>query len=336
MSHSFGIEPHFPKAIFSSISEIRVQEPEIIIVEAARRKRRSNLTCNGKLVILAADHPGRGVTGSGIDPMVMGDRYEYLGRILRVLMLKAVDGVMGTPDVLEELLILNHLLRRQLDLSFLDEKVMIGSMNRGGLHGTRFEMRDRFGSFTPRQLHRMHFDGAKMMFRLDPQDPDSGATIQDCAIALQELDELNLPAFLEPLPVRKTQAGYEVVKSAEELVRVIGVASALGHSSRLLWLKVPYVADYARVARSTTCPILLLGGESGGDPGTLLGNIVTALAAGPNVRGVLVGRNILFPGDRDPAAMAAAVGRIVHEGASAEEAETVLREFRSEPSFPES
>jgi hypothetical protein len=45
-----------------------------------------------------------------------------------------------------------------------------------------------------------------------------------------------------------------------------------------------------------------------------------ALRAGPNVRGALVGRNVLYPGQEDPIAMADAAGGIVHEGWSAERA----------------
>jgi len=38
------------------------------------------------------------------------------------------------------------------------------------------------------------------------------------------------------------------------------------------------------------------------------------------VRGALVGRNVLYPGDEDPLAVASAAGGIVHEGWSLEEA----------------
>ena len=46
-------------------------------------------------------------------------------------------------------------------------------------------------------------------------------------------------------------------------------------------------------------------------------------------RGVLVGRNILFPGERDPAAMAAAVARIVHDGVEAAGAVESLKDSAS-------
>jgi len=95
---------------------------------------------------------------------------------------------------------------------------------------------------------------------------------------------------------------------------VVGVASALGDSSRYLWLKLPYCAGYDVVARATTLPILLLGGESAGDPAPFLRELESAMKAGPNVRGALVGRNVLYPGDEDPLAMGTAVGGIIHQG----------------------
>jgi hypothetical protein len=51
-----------------------------------------------------------------------------------------------------------------------------------------------------------------------------------------------------------------------------------------------------------------------------LRQIERGLAAGPNVRGALVGRNILYPGDEDPLGMATAVGAIIHEGVTIEQA----------------
>ena len=87
--------------------------------------------------------------------------------------------------------------------------------------------------------------------------------------------------FLEPLPVAKTDTGWAVQKEAAALARIAGVASALGDSSRYLWLKLPYCAGYETVARATSLPILLLGGESAGDPAPFLSELASALQAGP-------------------------------------------------------
>ncbi len=102
--------------------------------------------------------------------------------------------------------------------------------------------------------------------------------------------------------------------------RTAGAAAALGDSSRHLWLKLPYCENYEMVARSTTLPILLLGGEPVGDVRPFLRELAAGLRAGPNVRGALVGRNVLFPGDGDPLAAADAAGGIVHHGWTVEQA----------------
>jgi DhnA family fructose-bisphosphate aldolase class Ia len=140
------------------------------------------------------------------------------------------------------------------------------------------------------------------------------------AQAINQTNALHIPMFLEPLPVAKTEKGYKVIKTAEALAKIVGVASALGDSSRYLWLKLPYCENYQVVARATTLPILLLGGESAGDPSAFLREVSAGMTAAPNVRGALVGRNVLYPGDDDPLAVAEAVGGIVHQGWTVDEA----------------
>jgi DhnA family fructose-bisphosphate aldolase class Ia len=115
-----------------------------------------------------------------------------------------------------------------------------------------------------------------------------------------------------------------VAKTAAALAKIVGVASALGDSSRYLWLKLPYCDDYHVVARATTLPILLLGGESVGDAAPFLREVAAGLSAGPNVRGALVGRNVLYPGAADPLAVANAVGGIIHKGWTVEQAIEVM------------
>ena len=59
-----------------------------------------------------------------------------------------------------------------------------------------------------------------------------------------------------------------------------------------------------------------MGGESKGDPTGTMMEFINGLKAGKNVRGALVGRNILYPGKDDPATVALAVNNIVHSGLS--------------------
>ncbi len=316
----FDSKLFFPDALLCRLTETRVSDPEFAWRAARARTRRDRLAPRGKLNLLAADHPARNVTKVGAEPLAMADRRDYLARILRVLSTERVDGIMATMDILEDLLAIDGFLRAAGAATLLDGRVLIGSLNRGGLAGSSWELDDPVTGVTPAVCAEWGLDGAKLLMRVDERDPASLKTLLACARAINESNARGLPMFLEPLPVTKTDKGYVVVKTAEALARLAGVASALGDSSRYLWLKLPYCEGYETVARATTLPILLLGGESAGDPSPFLRQLGSAMGAGPNVRGALVGRNVLYPGDEDPLAMAEAAGGIVHDGWSVETA----------------
>jgi hypothetical protein len=254
------------------------------------------------------------------DPLAMADRGAYLSRIIRILMSPRVDGVMATMDVLEDLLLLHDMCRESDGPPFLDGKIMLASLNRGGLAGTVWEMDDPMTAATPQTCAHWRLDGAKILLRVCDSDPGSLTTLKATSAAIIEMNALRLPTFVEPLPVIKTESGFKVVKTAEALARITGVASAIGDSSHLLWLKLPACPDFEIVARSTTLPVLLLGGESSGDPRPFLNELAGAMNSGTTVRGALVGRNVLFPGEEDPLVIAEAAGRIVHDGVGVEEA----------------
>jgi len=105
---------------------------------------------------------------------------------------------------------------------------------------------------------------------------------------------------------------------------MVSVASALGASSLNTWLKIPSCKGLEKVARATTLPILILGGEVTGDPVPVLQDLHAAMQAGPTIRGALIGRNVIFPGRDDPRAMAAAVVAIVHDRAEVNGARSVM------------
>lgn len=327
-NYVFHPEEFFPRTLFDRIPEVRVSRPEVVHEEAHRRRRRDRLTVDGRLVILAADHPARMVLGVGEDALAMGNRWKLLARILRVVTASEVDGVMATPDIIEELLIVNRLERELGGPGFLDHKVILGCMNRGGLAGASFEMDDRLTAFTPDQIVAMHLDGAKLMFRLEVHESASLATIGYCVDAINACHHRGLPVFLEALMVERADGKYQAAKTADALVRVVSIASGLGASSTLTWLKIPYCPDYERVAEATTCPILMLGGEARGDPTGILEEFAAGMRAGASVRGALVGRNVTYPGNDDPLAVALAVSAIVHRGFSASEAVGYLAEVR--------
>jgi len=327
-AHVFSSCEFLPDALLERLTATRVSDPEYVFRMAAARIRRQQLAPTGKLNILAADHPARNVTQVGDNPLAMADRRDYLARILRVLSSALVDGVMATMDILEDLLSIDGFLRSAGAATLLDNKLLIASLNRGGLAGSSWEIDDPLTGATPAACHAWRLDGAKILLRVDVNDPASLHTILASAQAITECNALRLPVFLEPLPVKRGDKGYNVVKTPEALARLAGVASALGDSSRYLWLKLPYCDSYQTVARSTTLPILLLGGESARNPAPFLRQLECALEAGTNVRGALVGRNVLYPGAEDPLAMAEAAGRIIHEGWTVEKALASMGEIR--------
>ena len=311
---AFNDKEFLPASALAKITELRMADPGYPARIAKTRKRREVLSSDGRLNILAADHPARRVTKVGDDALRMADRHSYLARIVRVLQSDSVDGVMATMDILEDLLVLHQLFVDGGGPALLDNRLLIASLNRGGLAGAGWEMDDPITGPSASRCAAMGLDGAKLLLRICDEEPDSLKTLLCCAQAITEMNAVRLPTFLEPLPVVKSNGGYRVVKTAEALAKIVGVASALGDSSCFLWLKLPYCDNYEVVARATTLPILLLGGESVGDATPLLREIEAGLSAGPNVRGALVGRNVLFPGPEDPLAVAQAVGSIIHQG----------------------
>ncbi len=326
--HPFNASAFLPRSWYDALVDLRLHHPRAAQEEAETRIRRPITAPHGRLLILAADHPARMVTAVGADKVRMGDRWELLSRILRVVTTPGVDGLMATPDVLEEVLMLSHLARSRTGHGWLDDKVAIGCMNRGGLAGTVFELDDRVTAFTAEGLAGLRCDGAKLMFRIDPTDAASVRTLERCAHEIDACHARGLTVFLEAMLVERRAGGYRPRTDSENLIRVAGVASGLGTSSAGTWLKLPYGPGYDRVARATTLPILLLGGEVRDDPGAVLEEFAQGMAAGPNVRGALVGRNVSFAAREDPRAVAAAAASVVHRGRQSAEIRAMLEEER--------
>lgn len=296
--------------------------------QAQARKRRTRLTIDGKLSILAADHPARGVTVLGNDPFKMGNRQEYLGRILRVLIATDFDGFMSTADMIEDLLIIDYLVQQGGGPSILDGKVLIGCMQRGGVAGVKGEIDDRFGSYSAESIARFNLDGGKMLIRFVPDDERTLNTIDYCARAVTDLNRYNLTPFIEPLRMDYVNGQWVDKNNADELVKLAGVLGGLGDASHRTWLKIPYCDEFHRVTMATTLPILMLGGPSKEDPRSTYQDFAAAMATRANVRGAMVGRNVSFPGPEDPAAAAQAINDIIHRGLSAEEAVEVTMASR--------
>lgn len=299
--------------MFRRITDIRVDTPGYVREIANIRKRRNTFVRDGKMNIVAADHPARGSVSVGGETFAMADRHDLLARLVYTLQSKWVDGVLGSMDILEELLIIHDLMSEQGE-GFLDEKILITSLNRGGLPGAAWELDDPITGADAKTCIDYGIDAAKMLLRVDFSSKDSLKTLKYCAEGVREMNSRNLPIILEPLPVEKNQNGYRVIKEADPLVRLIGVTSALGDSSRNIWLKIPFTENFHKVAASTTLPIVLLGGDRNTELAGLLNNLRTALSAGHQVRGVIYGRNVLYPEKADSLQIAEEIGRIIHRG----------------------
>lgn len=276
---------------------VRVRRPGRVAELAAARHAPDGLVgSTGRLLLVAADHPARGALRAGEDAMAMGDRWELLRRLQIALSRPGVDGVLGTADIIEDLLL----------LGCLDGKVVIGSMNRGGLAGTAFEMDDRFTGYDAAAVARMGFQGGKMLLRIDPDDLLTAGTLESCAKAVSELAGLGLMAMVEPFISHRVDGRVRNDLDTDAVVRSATVAAGLGWTSAHTWLKLPVIDDMEPVLAATALPVLLLGGEVSGDQDGQFAQWQKVLTQ-PQVRGMVVGRSLLYPPDGDVAAAVDAV-----------------------------
>jgi DhnA family fructose-bisphosphate aldolase class Ia len=275
----------------SDLVKVRTRHPEAIAEAAARRARRPLLGESGRLMIVAADHPARGALGVRGHPMAMASRVDLLDRLGTALTRPGVDGVLATPDLIEDLLLRGA----------LDGKLVIGSMNRGGLQGAAFELDDRFTAYDAETLAALGFDGGKMLCRIDLADHGTAGTLESCGRAVTELARRRLMAMVEPFWSHRADGRVRNDLSPAAVIRSIHVAQGLGATSAYTWLKLPVVAEMERVLAATTLPTLLLGGDPAGHPDEVFATWKEALQL-PAVRGLVAGRALLYPTDDDVAA----------------------------------
>lgn len=249
-------------------------------------------------VILALDHTARMNIAVGDNKYALLNRKELLYRAIELLLNNYVDGVLVIPDILDELLIADEFFEKEVGRSIIDDKIIIGSINRGGLSGAVFELNDIVTAYTPRDILRLNLDAAKVLLRIDLNNYDTLKTIDYVQAISRECDKLRIPLFIEVFPVRRANNGYETINDPYELAKTINVASALGFSSLNKILKVPYVNNFQVIVESTTLPIYILGGGSG-RAREFCDNLKQAIKLAPNVIGAVAGRNILYPTDMD-------------------------------------
>jgi hypothetical protein len=288
----------------TELTEIRARHPERVHELLTTRRRRDLVPDDGRLMLVACDHPARGALSVRGQADAMADRNDLLGRLQTALSRPGVDGLLATADIVEDLLLLGA----------LEDKVVIASMNRGGLFGSVFEMDDRMTAYDVRATVEGGFNGAKMLTRIDLDDPATVATLESCGRAVSELGRAGLVAMLEPFMSSRKDGRVVNDLSPDAVIRSMHVAQGLGASSAHTWLKLPVVEEMERVMCATTLPTLLLGGDPSGHPDETYAVWAKALALAP-VRGLVVGRALLYPPDDDVARAVDTAVTLVRPGA---------------------
>ncbi len=284
---------------YAEVSDIRAEDPAGIARAWAQRRARPTLGSDGRLMLVAADHPARGALAVANRPTAMNSRTDLLDRLRTALADPGVDGVLATSDILEDLLLLGA----------LEDKVVFTSMNRGGLAGAIFELDDRMTGATAAATARARMNGAKMLCRVDLQDSGTLSMLTECACEIDELAEHGLIAMLEPFMSQRVDGKVRNDLSPDAVIKSIHITQGLGSTSAYTWLKLPVVDEMERVMDATTLPTLLLGGDPT-DPDATFASWAKALTL-PSVRGLVVGRALLYPADDNvSAAVQAAVSLV--------------------------
>ncbi|MGJ9402800.1 Cgl0159 family (beta/alpha)8-fold protein [Arthrobacter sp. KK5.5] len=282
---TIAIDPQDPRR-YEHLSRLRLEQPGAVAEAAARRVRHPGPVLGEQNFIIAADHPARGALSVGPNPSAMADRRDLLDRLRTALENPAVDGVLASPDVMDDLLLLGA----------LEGKLVFGSMNRGGLAGFVNELDDRFTGHTAAALADFGADGGKMLTRIALGDPATASILENTAHAIDELAARGLVAMVEPFLSAWVDGKVRNDLSADAVIKSVAIASGLGSTSAYTWMKLPVVPEMERVMAATTLPTVLLGGDPSTAPDEVFATWAAALAL-PGVQGLTVGRTLLYPPD---------------------------------------
>ncbi|MBX9471692.1 Cgl0159 family (beta/alpha)8-fold protein [Microcella sp.] len=287
--------------VFEAVRHARAFDPDAIRRALLERTRRPLLVGDNRLFILAADHPARGSLGVREDEMAMADRYNLLGRLAEALQNPRVDGFLGTADLVEDLAL----------MGVLENKIVVGSTNRGGLKSAVFEMDDRFTAYNIDTIRDLRLDFAKLLVRINLDDAGSVHTLDAAAEIVARAVEARLPIMIEPFMSEWIDGSIKNDLSTDAVIKSVAIASALGASSAYTWLKLPVVPDMERVMKATTLPTLLLGGDPALAPHEIYESWEQSLSL-PGVHGLVVGRTLLYPEDGDVVGAVERAARLVH------------------------
>ena len=130
---------------------------------------------------------------------------------------------------------------------------------------------------------------------------------------MTELARHGLMAMVEPFLSVVQDGRVRNLLDPDSTITSVAIASGLGASSAHTWLKLPVVDELERVMDATTLPSLLLGGDPKGDPRDTYASWGRSLSI-PQVRGLVVGRALLYPPDGDVAGAVDIAADLVHGG----------------------
>lgn len=280
-------------ADYAAVTEVRAADPGAVAKAWQVRSSRPTVRGDGRLMIVAADHPARGALAVGARPTAMNNRVDLLDRLRAALADPGVDGVLATSDILDDLVLLGA----------LEDKVVFSSFNRGGLAGSVFELDDRMTAATAASTAAARMNGGKMLCRIDLDDPGTLNTMTACAQAIDELAARGLIAMVEPFMSSRVNGKVRNDLSPDAVIKSIHIGQGLGSTSAYTWMKLPVVDEMDRVMEATTMPTLLLGGDPT-DADEAFASWEKALGL-PSVRGLIVGRTLLYPSNDDVAAAVA-------------------------------
>ena len=177
-------------------------------------------------------------------------------------------------------------------------------MNRGGLAGTVFELDDRFTAYDAEQHRRRRLRGRQDAAAHRPRRPGHRRHAGVLRAARSATwPARGLMAMVEPFISHRVDGRVRNDLTAEAVVRSADAsppgsartAPTPGSSCRSS-------TTWSAVMAATTLPALLLGGEVAGRPGRRVRALGEGAGPARTVRGLVVGRSLLYPPDDDVAA----------------------------------
>lgn len=292
-------------ASLDELTQVRLLDPGRVQRALTNRRRRDQpIPSDGRLMIIACDHPARGVLSAGGRSDAMADRRELLARLQTALQRPGVDGVLATADIIADLGLMGA----------LEDKLVFSSLNRGGVAGSVFEADDRITGYDVAGTIEAGLDGAKMLLRVVRSETGTANTLESCGTAVSELNRSGRIAMVEPFLSRRETPTQKMINDLDpdSVITATAIAQGLGSASAYTWLKLPVTDEMERVAAATTLPTLLLGGDPDEAPDQTYASWRNALRL-PTIRGLVLGRSMLFPADDDVTQAVDIAAGLVHE-----------------------